>query len=360
MFEVQIMLSIRIALNFIFILCCVACNSDSSLENAQESFQEENFQRCLNQVQENTDFYLDRLEGEYKATDPSIVSDIKEEHRPLFLRGSSKNKAVLLLHGILSSPRDLSKLANEFNKNGLSVLVPLLPGFGSNVKVANSSTLGRWQEAVDYHYQTLSLCFNKVSLVGFSLGGALSVDFALNRYPKLRQEGAVADMTSLLLLSPAIRPSETFIWLKAHTTLFFTDAVPLWFISKFKKDPDIENMMKDPERHYQHFPVYVGLGLRDLSLALEKSQGPFEEHPLFVSINYSQSDLATDWFQTRNFLADNFFDVRVFSYHRKTGIPHSLYLEEDTQVGQEMREGLTRFVLRFQDAELSDSRVITD
>lgn len=331
-----------------WVLCCFILSSckNSSLSNNEESIRAKEFQRCLGNIQELSDKRESRLLTSYKKIDPS-VSNISAEHKTLFLKGSSPHKAVLILHGILSSPSGVKLLAEEFHKEGFTVLAPLIAGFGSSVKIANASSVESWRLSLDIHARMLSKCFSSFSLVGFSLGGALSTDFTLNRYPDLYKNKKIAQINSLLLLSPAIRPAENFVWLKANTTLIFTDKVPFWLISKLKNDPDINEMMKEPEKYNQHFPVYVGKQLHRLANMLEDSIYRFNEHPLAVSLDYSQADSATDWEETRSFLTDSFFDVRIFSYEKKENVPHSLFLRDKNRVGEQIRQGLVRFVIRY-------------
>lgn len=325
---------------FAFIAC------DNSQPQSDVSEDEQKFSNCLDRVQRSTEKWNKALESAYVKRDPH-AKKIAESDKSIFLRGSPDKGAVLLMHGILSSPHAMRLLAEEFNRKGMTVLAPLVAGFASSVKVANASSVEAWQMSIDYHARSLSPCFESFALVGFSLGGALSSDFILNRYPKLYEEKKVSRISSLLLLSPAIRPAESFVLLKANATLFVTDAVPFWLISKLKNDPDIDEMMKEPEKYNQHFPVYVGKALYKLSKILEKSRSRFDLHPLPVSLDYSQADSATDWEETRSFLTDSFFDVRVFSYSKNANVPHTLYLGHDNPIGKEIREGLARFVLRY-------------
>jgi esterase/lipase len=334
--------------NFILVGCLVvACGKGGSGGTAApgKDAKEVTFQECLSKIDQYSKSYMRGLERSYARIDKKYFHEIPAESRTLFLKGKRGAGAVLLMHGILSSPAAMALLAKEFNKQGMTVLSPLIASFGATVAVANSSSVSNWQYSLDTHYKMLSNCFDDIALVGFSLGGALSADFTLNRYPKLYREKKVATMSSLLLLSPAIKPSESFVPLKAGVTLIFSDSVPFWLISKLKNDADIKEMMKHPEKYNQYFPVYVGTELHKLANILEdKSAGRFDAHPLQVSLDYSQGDTATDWQDTRKFLTDHFFDVRIFSYVAKDKVPHTLNLGIDNSVGNQIREGLARFI----------------
>lgn len=305
------------------------------------------FEACLDQMQKIVAADLSEQNEVYRQTD-GPQARILPENEPIFLRGQANRGAVLLLHGIMSSPQALRTLAEDLQRQGLSVYAPLIYGFGSTVNIENKSTLVKWQNSVDRAYRVISQCFRKISLAGFSLGGGLATDFVLHRYEKKRLEQRGADIHSLILLSPAIRPAEKGGRIKAAFTLPITDAVPFAFIQHFKDDPDIRAMMKHPEKHNQYFPVYVGLGLLDLADALKKSAHQrFNLHPLPVCLDYSQQDTSTNWRWTREFLTDAFFNVKIFSYAKEQNIPHTLRLDEKNPVGEEIRNGVSEFVLWY-------------
>lgn len=336
---------------FLSALICLflsACGESTSAHaSADPSAESLAFNQCLESIEADSERYIENLEKNYKRIDRRYFNGIPDENKSFLLRGEVNRGAVLLFHGILSSPDALRKLALEFNRKGLTVLAPLISAFGSTVAVANASSVKTWQQSVDYHAQSLSRCFKNFALVGFSLGGALATDFTLNRYPKLLEEKKVSQLNSLLLLSPAIRPAEKMVSIKAGVTLLFTDAVPFWFISYLKDDPDIKEMMKQPEKHNQYFPVRVGTSLHELSKLLKTTKKRFKTHSLPVSLDYSQADSATDWDETRKFLTDSFFDVRIFSYSQEEAVPHSLFLKDDHWVGDQIRKGLASFISRY-------------
>jgi len=303
------------------------------------------FDFCIEEISLNLENKVNGLSERYREIDGPNAA-ILPEHRPFFLKGKPGGGAVLLLHGILSSPAPMRLLAEEFNKTGLSVLVPLVRGFGSTVKVANQSSLGVWRATVDEYYQLISKCFPDIALVGFSMGGGLAIDFILNRYRDFLLKGPAAQLSSLVLLSPAIRPSEKGARFKAWVTqnILMMDEVPFWLISKLKNDPDIRDMMKEPTKYNQYFPVEVGKSLIDLADALEASPQRFDLHPLPVSLDYSRADTATDWRWTREYLTDRFFNVKIFSYAENKNVPHTLGLSTGNETGDEIRKGVARFV----------------
>lgn len=257
-----------------FIIAYSAVGRAETQQDLETSIAEERwvFDKCLEGIGREEQDYTDRLNQIYTAVDGSIAK-IAKSNETIFYKGELGRGAVLIMHGIMSSPAALKKLIDEFKASHITILAPLIFGFGSTVKVANLSSVEEWQSAMNFHYATLSRCFKSIALMGFSLGGGLATDFVLNRYPRYLEQG-YGKINSLLLLSPAIRPSEKFGRVKAAFTLPFTDAVPFWLISKLKNDPDIDQMMKEPEVYNQYFPVHVGLSLIDLADILKKNVSP--------------------------------------------------------------------------------------
>lgn len=112
--------------------------------------------------------------------------------QPFALAGSGAD-AVLCLHGFTGSPGIYRKLAPRLQAAGFAVEVPLLPGHGTQPQDMTGVTLADWQAAAEAAYQSLAARYQRVHLVGLSLGGALACTLA----------AAHPALTSLVLLAPA-------------------------------------------------------------------------------------------------------------------------------------------------------------
>lgn len=95
---------------------------------------------------------------------------------------------VLLLHGFATSPRELRPLGLALSLAGFSSLAPLLPGHGESAKGMRSVVLEDWLEAVRLSYQALRRDGSPVAVVGFCLGGTLTLATA----PELNPRGLIA------------------------------------------------------------------------------------------------------------------------------------------------------------------------
>jgi carboxylesterase len=82
---------------------------------------------------------------------------------------------VLLLHGFGDTPQTLSLLARRLARNGYGVLAPLLPGHGRNLDAFRRSRADQWIAAARDALREMRGRYSRVSVIGLSMGGALSV-----------------------------------------------------------------------------------------------------------------------------------------------------------------------------------------
>ena len=108
--------------------------------------------------------------------------DLQEEGSP----------GVLLLHGFGDTPQTLALLARKLHKSGFSVYVPLLPGHGRNMDAFGKSRAADWILAARNALADMRRRHDSVSVVGLSMGGALSVIIAAE----------LADIPALILIAP--------------------------------------------------------------------------------------------------------------------------------------------------------------
>jgi esterase/lipase len=141
--------------------------------------------------------------SEFSAYRESKVKGIKNEDNLPFLlaHGSRTRKTVLMIHGLTDSPWFMRELGGILYKRGYNVVSILLPGHGTKPEDLITVTKTDWQKEVDRGLRIASKLGEKVSLAGFSTGGALSLD-ALRRHPELKAE-------KLFLFSPAIAINES-------------------------------------------------------------------------------------------------------------------------------------------------------
>jgi carboxylesterase len=102
---------------------------------------------------------------------------------------------VLLIHGFTATTVEVRPLANEFQRMGLTVSAPLLPGHGTTPQEMNRTKCRDWINCVEDAYQQLCLQCQKVIVGVESMGAVLSLYLA-EQHPEI---------DALLLYSPALR-----------------------------------------------------------------------------------------------------------------------------------------------------------
>jgi carboxylesterase len=107
---------------------------------------------------------------------------------PQFSTTQSHDHAVLLLHGLSSSPLELRFLARFIGDEGFATHTPELPGYSAGT---GHAAMEQWIEAAVAEFDALSAQYKHVSVCGLSMGATLAAAVA-HRRPAAR---------ALLLLS---------------------------------------------------------------------------------------------------------------------------------------------------------------
>ena len=140
--------------------------------------------------------------------------------------------AVLLLHGLSSTPQEMSYIARRLSQNGFSVLAPYIKGYGLG------SPCTSWQEwlvEVRLRYNQLSATHRTVSVSGLCIGATLGLALAA-------EEPSVA---ALSLLS---------------VTLFYDGWTIPWYHSL------LNLAYRTPIRHFYSFSEKPPYGLKNEAL----------------------------------------------------------------------------------------------
>jgi esterase/lipase len=110
-----------------------------------------------------------------------------ESGRPFFdiPKEGQRDIGVVLVHGFLASPAEIKSLADKFLAEGYPVYGVRLPGHGTSPVDLRERSWEDWVRAIQHGYEILAAHVDKICLVGFSLGGALSLIFASEHPAKL-------------------------------------------------------------------------------------------------------------------------------------------------------------------------------
>ncbi len=109
------------------------------------------------------------------------------EHPP----GNCDRVGILLVHGFTGSPPDMRPLAEMLHGLGADCHALMHPGMATDMANLSSMTASIWREAVLECWQEHTSRYERTILVGYSMGGAASIQMAVQRAPDL-----------LLLLAP--------------------------------------------------------------------------------------------------------------------------------------------------------------
>jgi carboxylesterase len=145
------------------------------------------------------------------------------------------HKRALLIHGFPGTPLELRGLAEALLERGWQVSVPLLPGFGKEIVHLGSKTRHDWLNKISSEFETLQKGSKHMLLVGFSMGGALSLTSAVTLKPQqlilLAPFSKLPDWREKLLpavryILPELRPFEKADFNDASVRAEFTKMLP--------------------------------------------------------------------------------------------------------------------------------------
>ncbi|MCA9795879.1 MAG: alpha/beta fold hydrolase [Candidatus Eremiobacteraeota bacterium] len=102
---------------------------------------------------------------------------------PFELPGVPGNPGVLLLHGLGCSPYTMRSLGESLSAAGFASYAPLLPGHGESLADFQEVTRADWLEAAEASFRLLKSRYNKVVVIGFSMGGTLALSLAEKHRP---------------------------------------------------------------------------------------------------------------------------------------------------------------------------------
>ncbi len=305
------------------------------------------FGDCMQEIQSDLHQSNHVLRDSYQSRFPDS-RPLQPENMGILRQGEESRGAVLLLHGFVSTPATLNPLIDSLHARGLTVLAPLVPGFGGDTQVVNTFSLKDWQDAVDQSYMSLSKCFEDIGVLGFSMGAALGLDFALERYSRLN--GAI--LSSITLLSPFMDLNG--LGLKLLNWWYRNgEVVPLQTLRGLARaagssTADLDVMIAKPSSFNQSLPVQGVRNLLKLRDKLEKAQA--EVPPTLPAyLVYSQKDGVADPLKGREVVLKHFAVATVHQAFASQNVPHMLDIH---QYGSEFGLALTERVLHF----IEDSR----
>ncbi|HVA67175.1 MAG TPA: alpha/beta hydrolase [Elusimicrobiota bacterium] len=115
--------------------------------------------------------------------------------------GQKAARSILMIHGLGDSPYSMQVLADLFYSYGYNVVGVLLPGHGRKSEDLLHAKLSQWQRAAEEGLHVAAAIGQRVSIAGFSTGGALTLNLVRRNYKSAHP----LDLQDLFLFSPAIQ-----------------------------------------------------------------------------------------------------------------------------------------------------------
>ena len=97
----------------------------------------------------------------------------------ILYHGQPTKHVIVLTHGLSDSPHYLLAVAKRFYKEGCNVILTLLPAHGlkdPDEAMEDKSLDSKWKACIDNGVETAQFLGEKISVGGFSTGGALSLN----------------------------------------------------------------------------------------------------------------------------------------------------------------------------------------
>jgi esterase/lipase/1-acyl-sn-glycerol-3-phosphate acyltransferase len=162
---------------------------------------------------------------------------------PLLVKGKSRDIGVVLSHGYMAAPLEVTELARYLGRLGFWVYVPRLKGHATSPEDLATRTYQDWQRSVDQGYAIISSLCKRVVAGGFSTGAGLALDLAAR----------VDSVIGVFAVSAPMR-------LKDFSSRF-APAVDMWnrFMERARqvgaKKEFVENKPENPHINYMRNPI---------------------------------------------------------------------------------------------------------
>ena len=197
-----------------------------------------------------------------KAFDKTRYQDINaaetatESGEPyLLVPDRPKPLGIVLVHGLLASPAELRPFGQELYERGYPVLGVRLKGHGTSPWDLRDRTWQDWMSSVKRGFEIMAGHADRICLVGFSLGGVLSLRLAADAPDELAGVATVSAPIKLrnknLIFVPVIHGANKL----AEWTWSLEGVMPFRL-----------NESEHPEINYRHIPIR---GLFELRRAID-------------------------------------------------------------------------------------------
>jgi len=199
---------------------------------------------CDNQISVKIQKKMKTFKVIYNTFD-SQYGKIKIQNESVYLPGTN-GKAMIIQHGFMGSPFEVLSVVNYFNLLGYSVYAPLLFGFGSTAKVANSISRQNWRNDFSENVIIIKECYKKVTLIGFSIGATLASDYAYKN---------ASEINNIVLISPFFGLNFKNLKIINRELLLFTNEISVKSVYMLSSNTALKAFINYPQFYNQSFPL---------------------------------------------------------------------------------------------------------
>ncbi len=136
--------------------------------------------------------------------------------------------ACYIIHGFTGSPYEMQELGKYLASQGITAVADILPGHGTSPDDCNSKVYQDWIDSVREGYDRLSAEKEEVFVIGFSMGGALTLNLAIER-----------DIPGIVLYAPIIKHKKWTVYLTPFVAPFKEYEEKKQFYKNEKNKPKI-------------------------------------------------------------------------------------------------------------------------
>lgn len=234
--------------------------------------------------------YQKRVEKYLRENKQWIVAENRQKElsavMPIERRPSNSCKevraGVLLVHGLSDSPYSVKDAAESMASRCLLVRTLLLPGHGTKAEDLIEVSRDQWRESVRNAADTLAGETGRLYVAGFSTGGALALDYAMNTDTPVQ---------GLILFSPALKINSGIDWLSPILSPFLDwldhqqsddyakyASIPVPAIAEvYLLAKEVRSQLADNKLSS---PVFIAMAEEDNTVDSEVTLDYFDEHML--------------------------------------------------------------------------------
>ncbi|MFT7099389.1 MAG: esterase/lipase/1-acyl-sn-glycerol-3-phosphate acyltransferase [Rickettsiales bacterium] len=184
------------------------------------------------------------------------LSKPKSIGRPLFLNNNlDGGDGILLVHGYLSTPKEMEEMARYFNNIGYKTYSVRLEGHGTSPANMENVEWQDWYVSLNRGYAALKLVCRKLFIVGFSTGGLLALVAAFRKNNQI---------DGIVCINPALKLRD----IRSK----FASKIHMWneFLEKLNISKGqlkyVENDSESPENNYSQNYVQ---GIKQLEILMD-------------------------------------------------------------------------------------------